>query len=199
MSLRFSYVTSLVLAFAACGGDDGGSDNPVDGGNNPVDALPIDAYVPPTANCDPLDLANAPVVTVVSNQPITPNPQGGTVRPGIYELTSAKLYALGIAVTGTAQARVEIVVGNATSGAARVAVKIDGEAIGNQIMQELTGAGLYSITGTDLTVADGCGASEELPVLEYTATDTTMTLWTEYMITDPLTLNIPLELGVTLE
>lgn len=185
----------VLLSVAACG-DDGGS-GPTDANNNGGDAA-VDAYEPPVANCNPLDLGSAPEVPIVSNQPITPNPQGGTVVAGTYELTSVKLYALGgaIAVTGTAQARVEIVVGNATTGAARIAVAIDAMAAGQAIQDEITGAGLYTLSSTALTVADGCGGSEPLPVLSYTATGSALTMWTEYMVTQPIPTTIPIELGL---
>lgn len=205
MRLRFILASCLVLPlFAACGDDGGGSDTPdasnnggVDAPNTTVDAPVVQPDSPTVSvNCDPLDLANAPEVTIVSNQMITPNPQAGTVVAGTYELTSAKLYAFGLQVTGTAQARVEIVPGDATAGAARLAVVLDGMALGQPFDQELTGAGQYTIAGNNLTVADGCGGSEPLPVLQYTATSTALTLWTTY---NYMNLNIPIELGLALE
>lgn len=197
MNLRLSLVAPcLLLSLSACG-EDGGS-GPGDGGNG-ADARQPDAYVPPVANCNALDLAAAPVVTIVSNQQITPAPTGGAVTAGIYELTGVRLYASGIPVTGTAQARVEIVTGNATTGAARVAVSLDAMALGNPVQENITGAGLYTIAGTALTVADGCGGSEPLPVLSYSASGTGLTMWTEYMITDPVALTIPIELVLAAE
>lgn len=205
-----------LATFAACGSDDGGAaddttDNTTDDtadntADDTADDTTDDTILPDAtpdsatleANCNALDLAAAPEVPIVVQQ-ITPNPQGGTVVAGTYELSSIKLYANGLPVTGTAQGRVEIVLGTATAGAARVAMAIDGMALGQAVMENLTGAGLYTITGSDLTVADGCGGSEPLPVLSYTATGTSLTLWTEYMITDPIALTIPLELVLDAE
>lgn len=215
MRLLSCFSLVLLVAFGACGGDEGGAaddstdtaddttDDTVDDtaddtadDTTPPDAAPDTATL--EANCDALDLAAAPEIPLVVQQ-ITPNPQGGTVVAGTYELSSIKLYANGLPVTGTAQGRVEIVISTATAGAARVAMAIDGMALGQAVMENLAGAGLYTITASDLTVADGCGGSEPLPVLSYTATGTTLTLWTEYMITDPIALTIPLELVLDLE
>jgi hypothetical protein len=201
MRLRTSLaVPSLLLAlFAACGGDEGGQSGDDGGGDDGGgdDGPPQDSYVPPQANCTPLDLAAAPMIPI-QNTDIVPNGQAGTVVASIYTLSSIKL-DVPVTVEGTAQARVEIDVGNATSGAARIAVTIDATALGEDIDESITGAGLYTLAGPMLTVADGCGSGDMLPVLDYTATGNTLTMWTEYMITDPIPLNIPIELGFTME
>jgi hypothetical protein len=204
MRLRSHLLASclLVLSVAACSDDGGGSDNQVDApvavdaNNGGVDAPPPqpDAFVPPTANCDPLDLANAPEVTIMIGQ-ITPNPQAGTLVAGTYELTAAKLNSP-LPVTGTAQARLEIVVDSATVGTARLAVVLEGSALGSPFQQDLTGAGAYTIAGSNLTLTDGCGGSDPLPVLQFTATATTLKLWTEYSV---MGFNIPIELSFALE
>jgi len=198
--MRFPSTLACLASFvlAACGADDGneGSGNTSDAGGS--GAGPLDTLSSPQANCDALDLAAAPAVPITNAQ-VTPHPQGGTLVAGIFELASVKLYAQGIPVTGTAQARVEIQPGSASSGAARVALALDGSALGQSITQDVTGAGLYTISGSAMTVAEGCGGSNPLPALTYTASGTSLTLWTEYMITDPVAITIPIELVLAAE
>lgn len=180
----------LLSAFAACSGDGGGSST--DGGGT-TDAGQPDMFVPPMANCTPLDLASAPAITIV-NQQVTPNPQGGAVHAATFKLNSVKLYAQGIPVNGTAKSRIELVTGTATTGAARVALILDATALGMPVQNNVTGAGLYTITGTTLSVADGCGGTNPLSALTFTASPTGLTIWTSYMVTDPVALTIPIEL-----
>jgi hypothetical protein len=187
--MRLSIFASVLLV-AACGG--GGSSSSIDGGDN-SDASQPDSNAPPMANCTPLDLAAAAAITI-TNQQVTPNPQGGALTTGIFKLTNIKLYASGITVTGTAKSRVEFVTGSATSGAARVAVIIDAMAFGQPVQQNSTGAGLYTTTSTALNLTDGCGGTNPLAGLTYTATPTGLTLWTTYMVTNPVALTIPIEL-----
>lgn len=150
------------------------------------------------ANCTPLDLASAPTVTIM-NQMVTPNAQGGAVTAGSYELTSVKLYASGIPVTGTAQSRIEIVSGNATTGAARIALILNAMALGMPIEQNVTGAGLYTLAGPALNIAEGCGGSNSLSDLTYTAAPASLTIWTTYMVTDPIMVAVPIELVFAIE
>jgi hypothetical protein len=192
--MRLPIVFACVLSVLSACGDDGGSGS-IDGGGN-HDAAPQDSA--PTPNCTPLDLASAPAITIM-NQQVTPNPQGGPVHSATFKLTMVKLYASGIPVTGTAKSRVELVTGDATSGAARVALIIDAMALGSPVQQNVTGAGLYTLAGTSLNVSDGCGGSNPLSGLSYTATPTGLTLWTTYMVTDPVALTIPIELTYTAE
>ena len=180
------------MLFAACGDDGGGTG--VDGGGG--DAAGQDAA--PVANCTPLDLTSATAITIV-NQMVTPNAQGGTLSAGIFKLTMVKLYAQGITVNGTAKARVEFVTGSATTGAARVALNIDATAFGQPVQNDTTGAGLYTVSGSSINLAEGCGGMNPLSGLTYTAAGTTITLWTTYMVTDPIALNIPIELVFTAE
>ncbi|HEY4058698.1 MAG TPA: hypothetical protein VGM39_18925, partial [Kofleriaceae bacterium] len=109
MRLQVVLACLATVSFAACGGGGGGGgdsgDDGVDGGGS---NHPIDAYVPPQANCAPLDLGNAAAIPIMSGT-VTPNPQGGTVASATFKLTSIKLDAGGLPVTGTAKARVEIV------------------------------------------------------------------------------------------
>jgi len=195
--MRFPIVLACFVSvlFAACGDDGGSGTN--DGGNT-NDAAQIDSFVPPMANCTPLDLTSAPAITIV-NQQVTPDPQGGPVHSGTFKLTSVKLYASGVPVTGTAKARVEFVTGTATTGAARVALIIDAMAFGMPVQQDVTGAGLYTLAGTALNLADGCGGSNPLSALTYTGAPTSVTLWTTYMVTDPIALTIPIELVFAIE
>jgi hypothetical protein len=190
MRIGLACLVSLLLLIAACSDDEGGTGT-VDGGNS-NDASQVDSFVP-MANCTPLDLANAPAITIV-NQDITPNPQGGNVPGGTFKLMSVKLDASGITVNGTAKARIEFVAGTATSGAARVALIIDATALGMPVEQDVTGAGLYTVTGTSLNLAEGCGGSNPLSGLTYTAAAAGVTIWTSYMVTDPIALTIPIEL-----
>lgn len=176
----------LSMLLAACG-DDGGTGTG-DGGTGGVDM-----FVPPMANCTPLDLASASAIPL-TNQQVTPNPQGGTITAGTFKLMSVKLYAQGISVTGTAKSRIEFVTGTATSGAARVALIIDAMALGMPVEQDVTGAGLYTIAGTALNLAEGCGGMNPLSGLTYTAAPAGLTVWTSYMVTDPIALTIPIEL-----
>lgn len=177
------------MLFPACGDDGGGTGTTDGGGGN--DAAPQDTA--PTPNCTPLDLASAQAVTIMNGQ-VTPNPQGGSVSSATYKLTSVKLDASGINVSGTAKSRVEFVSGGATSGAARVALIIDATALGMPVEQDVSGGGLYTLQGTNLNVMDGCGGTNPLPALTYTAAATSLTLWTNYMVTDPIQLTIPIEL-----
>lgn len=183
------------MLFAACGDDGGGSN--VDGGNNGDGGGQQDAFVP-MANCTPLDLTSAPTITIM-NQMVTPNPQGGMLTAGTFKLSSVKLYASGISVSGTAKARVEFVTGTATSGAARVALIIDATALGMPVQQDVTGAGLYTLAGTALNLAEGCGGMNPLSALTYTSMAGGITIWTSYMVTDPIALTIPIELVFTAE
>jgi hypothetical protein len=192
MLRRLALACLVSVPLVACGGDDGSSGGTTDGGNN-GDASQPDAYVPPAPNCTPLDLANASAIQIV-NQQVTPDPQGGALPSGTFKLTSVKLYASGIPVTGTAKSRIELVTGNATSGAARVALNLDAMALSQPVQQDVSAAGVYTITGTALDLAEGCGGSNPLSGLTYTATPTTLTLWTSYMVTDPVTLTVPIEL-----
>lgn len=187
--MRIGLACLLSVLVAACSGD--GGTGTVDGGNS-NDGGPVDSFVP-MANCTPLDLASAPTITIV-NQQITPDPQGGDVPGGTFKLMSVKLDASGISVTGTAKARIEFVSGTATSGAARVALIIDATALGMPVEQDVTGAGLYTVTGTSLNLAEGCGGSNPLSGLTYTGAATGVTIWTSYMVTDPIALTIPIEL-----
>ncbi|MFN0248397.1 MAG: hypothetical protein ACKV2T_16010 [Kofleriaceae bacterium] len=180
------------MLVAACG-DSGGTGT--DGGGT-GDAGPADSAAP-VANCTPLDLASAPAITIM-NQMVTPNAQGGTVTAGTYELTTVKLYANGIPVTGTAKARIEIVSGTGTTGAARVALILDATALGMPIQQNVTGAGLYTLAGPALNLVEGCGGTNPLSALTYTGA-TTLTIWTNYMVTDPIMVNVPIELVFSLE
>jgi hypothetical protein len=189
--MRIALACLLSVFVAACG-DDGGSTTTDGGGSGSADAAP------PMANCTPLDLASAPTVTIM-NGTVTPNAQGGTVTAGTYQLSSVKLSAGAIQVTGTAKARMEIVSGTATTGAARVALILDGMAFGNPIQQNVNGAGLYTLAGPSLNLAEGCGGSNPLAPLTYTAAGTMMTIWTSYMVTDPIALNVPIELVLAIE
>jgi hypothetical protein len=67
-------------------------------------------------------------------------------------------------------------------------------ALSQPVQQDVSAAGVYTITGTALDLAEGCGGSNPLSGLTYTATPTTLTLWTSYMVTDPVTLTVPIEL-----
>ncbi|CAN5768583.1 hypothetical protein BH11MYX2_BH11MYX2_14560 [soil metagenome] len=199
MRLQVGLACLASVLFAACsGGDDGGSNGGPDGGGS--GSSTPDAFVPPQANCAPLDLGAAPAIPIM-NGTVTPNPQAGTLHSGTFKLTSAKLDALGIQVTGTVKSRVELVTGTATTGAARVAVSIDGTALNMSIMQDVAGAGLYTITTTDLNIVDGCGGSNTLPTLTYTAASSALTLWTTYqvMTTNFGTIPVPIELVFTPE
>ncbi|MGE0402068.1 MAG: hypothetical protein AB7T06_35530 [Kofleriaceae bacterium] len=186
MRHRSGLACLLFILVAACGDDGGGSG--VDGGGSGQDM-----YVPPMANCTPLDLTSAAAIPI-TNQQVTPNAQGGTIVAGTYKLTSVKLYAQGISVSGTAKARVEFVTGDAASGAARVALIIDAMALGMPVEQDVNGAGLYTIAGSALNLAEGCGGMNPLSGLTYTAAASSMTIWTSYMVTDPIALTIPIEL-----
>lgn len=187
MRLQIGLVCLASMLFAACG-DDGGTGN-----TNGADAAQPDAFVPPMPNCTPLDLASATAVTIV-NQQVTPNAQGGAVQAGTFKLTSVKLYASGVPVMGTAKSRIEFVTGTATSGAARVALIIEATALGQPVQQNVTGGGLYTLAGTALNLTDGCGGMNPLSGLTYTAAPSSLTVWTTYMVTDPIALTIPIEL-----
>lgn len=186
-------IACLVSLFLAACGDDGGGVGTTDGGGNGDGGGQVDMYVPPAANCTPLDLASATAVPIM-NQMVTPNPQGGTLQAGIFKLTTVKLYASGINVSGTAKSRVEFVTGMNNTGAARVALIIDATALGMPVQQNVTGAGLYTVTGTALNLTEGCGGMNPLSGLTYTATATNLMIWTSYMVTNPITLTIPIEL-----
>lgn len=192
MRFRIALACLVSVPLAACGDDGGGNGGGTVDGGNKTDASQ-DAYVPPAPNCTPLDLASAAAIPIV-NQQVTPNPQGGPLHSATFKLTSVKLYASGIPVNGSAKARVEFVTGNATSGAARVALIIDATALGQPVQQNVTAAGLYTLAGTNLNVADGCGGANPPPALTYTAAATSLTLWTTYMVTDPVAVTIPIEL-----
>jgi hypothetical protein len=176
------------MLFAAC--DDGGGTG-TDGGAGGDAAGQQDAA--PVANCTPLDLTSAMEITIVNGM-VTPNAQGGALTAGTFKLTNVKLYAQGVTVNGTAKARVEFVTGGATTGAARVALSIDATAFGQPVQNDTTGAGLYTISGSSINLAEGCGGMNPLSGLTYTAAGTTITLWTTYMVTDPIALDIPIEL-----
>lgn len=182
--MRLALLASLLLS--ACGG--GSSNGSPDGGNTTPDTPAA-----PMPNCTPLDLASSAAVTITNAQ-VTPNPQGGALASNTFKLTSLKLSANGFTVNGTAKSRVELVAGNATTGAARVALIIDATALGQPVQQNSAGAGLYTAAGTSLNLTDGCGGSNPLSGLTYTAAGTSLTLWTNYMVTDPVTLTIPVEL-----
>lgn len=191
--MRIGLACLLSVLVAACSGDDGVGNGSTDGGGSSSDAAPPDMFVPPMANCTPLDLASAPAITIV-NQQVTPNPQGGAVQAATFKLKSVKLYAQGIPVNGTAKSRIELVTGTATTGAARVALILDATALGMPVQNNVTGAGLYTITSSTLSVADGCGGSNPLSALTFTASPAGLTIWTSYMVTDPVALTIPIEL-----
>ncbi len=194
--MRFSTLLPCVVSMllAACG-DDGGSSATTDGGTQ--DGAAADAAMP-TANCTALDLAAAPAITIMNGM-VTPNPQGGTVAAGTFQLQSVKLYAQGIPVTGTAKSRIELVTGTATTGAARVALQLDGMALNMPLAQTVNAAGLYTASGTSLNVMEGCGGMNPLSALTYTATGTNLTIWTSYMVTNPIAITIPIELVYTKE
>ncbi|HEY4177903.1 MAG TPA: hypothetical protein VGM90_13745 [Kofleriaceae bacterium] len=193
MRLQVGLAGLATILFAACGGGGGGGGDGVDGGGSGSN-LPADSFVPPEANCAPLDLGSAAAIPIM-NGTITPNPQGGMLHSATFKLTSVKLDVQGITVTGTTKSRVELVVGNATTGAARVAISIDGMALGMALMQDVTGAGLYTVATSNLTVADGCGGTNALPVLSYTAIPTGLTIWTTYQAETQIgTIPVPIEL-----
>ncbi len=189
MRTRFVLACLASLVIAACG-DDGGSST-TDGGNNGSDSGGPDA--PPMPNCNALDLSAATAVQI-TNAMVTANGQGGALTAGTYKLSSVKLFIQGVTVTGTAKARVEFVTGSATTGAARVALNIDGMAFGMPIQQDVSGAGLYTLSGSSLNLTEGCGGTNPLDALTYTATSSGVTIWTTYMVTSPLPITVPIEL-----
>lgn len=141
------------------------------------DAFVTDAF----ASCPTADASGAPSVTL-TNATVTPSGAGGLVVTSSWQLSDIKVQAP-VSVTGTAQGALEVFATSGTEGAMFVDLIVNISAPISGSTQE-TGGGYYSISGTTMAISSSPFCSQDPPFnsVEYTASPTTMTVWTTVMI-----------------
>lgn len=163
-------LAALALGFAACSGDDEGT-NPTDGSDGGTDAASaFDADPPPDdSDTGPVDpppcntVANAaPVVNATVIDAAMPSGEGGQVRPGTYYATSVVYHRTGADANDVDEPWKQTYVVTATT------LELVWESPSGALV---TGSATYTTSGDEMTILQSCPEETET-VATYTATET---------------------------
>ncbi len=154
----------------------------------PDAALP-DAALPPDAlTCSALSLSGVAAATLTKTT-VTPNGQGGAIASGVWRLDELR-YQFFTGVAGTVVGLVDVGAADSVSGAANVHVTAN---ITSPLASTVddTAQGPYALSGNLLTITEACGGNLPLQNEEYTATATTLVVWTTITVSG---FSVPAEL-----